>query len=283
MRIGHLDDADLAKKILTFERECWCTMFRAKLAHAAPTDRIRRINIEVSLACNGDCAMCCVHAPEWKGNYSFYDQLDRLLDELHPERIHVQGGEVLVQPRTLRWLEGVRQRHPGMALSLATNGNVEIGKLDVVEKIFNDVFVSIVGFQPLTYKTIMGLEFDRMNRFVSELIRRGTTGVQLKFMLGPLNTHEASAFVDWAASLGPRSIAFGDTSTLNHLRLDAPFNFWEKILQRSSNDLQAALIRNMRRLQEVRTVVLFEPPAAELLRIREDWIKANQLEDIVRL
>lgn len=182
MVIGHVDDPDIVAKIREFQKRCTCSTFHAKLAKASETDVFRGMNIEVSLACNGKCAFCCVCAPEWRGVYDHYERIEALINALGPKESLVQGGEVLIQKKTLQWLERVKKKHSDMQVSLATNANVELDVLDQVERIFARVNVSVVGGQSETYAAIMGLDIEKMRSVVTQLIARGKVRVQLKYM-----------------------------------------------------------------------------------------------------
>ena len=70
------------------------------------------------------CVMCCVNAPDWRGQYDYYSQLEELIKQTQPEEILVQGGEVLIQKQSIEWLTQVKQDFPDIKISLVTNGNV---------------------------------------------------------------------------------------------------------------------------------------------------------------
>lgn len=283
MVIGHIDDLDIVTKIREYQKKCTCSTFHAKLIKAAETDVFRGMNIEVSLACNGKCAFCCVCAPEWRGVYDYYERIGVLIDALEPKELHFQGGEVLIQKNTLRWLSSIKERHPNVRVVLTTNGNVELDVLDTVESIFSELHVSIVGYQPVTYQTIMGLDFERMRRFVTHVIARRKVDVYLKYLVSPINVHECWLFVDWASSLGPQEIAFADTATRRHLNPNAPFHYWDKILERSALSLSDALVRNRERLLQHNVPVYMDAEVQHLFHISSAWIQENELGAIVRL
>lgn len=76
--------------------------------------------------------MCCVHAPDWKGSYDCYGHLSRFIDLAKPEKLAVQGGEVLCQKETLKWLWDVKCKYNDMKFHIITNGCFSSDKLMLV-------------------------------------------------------------------------------------------------------------------------------------------------------
>ncbi|OVE74418.1 hypothetical protein BVX94_00405, partial [bacterium B17] len=114
----------------------------------------------------------------------------------------VQGGEVLVQKKSLGWVRLIKEKHPSIKLSIVTNGNVGLEMVDVVEHLFSEVFVSVVGFQSETYKAVMGLNIEKTKTFVEKLLANNNIEVIPKFLITPINIHEVSLFLKWIIELG---------------------------------------------------------------------------------
>lgn len=110
-----------------------------------------------------------------------------------------------------------------------------------------------------------------------------TTTQKEPYMVSPINVHECGIFIDWASSLGPHEIAFGDTSTRQHLNPNAPFHYWDKILERSARNLREALVLNRARLLQHNVPVYMDADVQQLFRLSPDWIRENGLDDVVRI
>ena len=121
LRIGHIDDPDISERIVQFDKTCKCEFNELRRANPDETRRIALLNIEFSLACNGKCAMCSVGVPEWTEDYNGYDKLAELIDAFKPEELFVQGGEVLIQKKTLNWLQDVKGKYPNTKMSIVSN------------------------------------------------------------------------------------------------------------------------------------------------------------------
>jgi pyruvate-formate lyase-activating enzyme len=116
--------------------------------------------------------MCCVGSPSWNGTYDYYDKLTEIVSWHPPRMLLAQGGEVLVQKKTMDWLENVKKKYPDMLIGLVTNGNVGLNVIEKVEQLFNYIWISFVGFQAETYRKIMGLELPITVKFAEEIVRR---------------------------------------------------------------------------------------------------------------
>jgi pyruvate-formate lyase-activating enzyme len=146
--------------------------------------------------------MCCVDAPSFQGKYDKgnFDMLDTLISALRPNRILVQGGEILAQPDSINWLARLRQGMPNLGMEMVTNGN-NIKQIGYVTDTFDRITVSFVGFQPATYKVIMGMNVEMTKRFCVEVIASGKVRVYLKYLITPNNLHELPMFLEWAIGL----------------------------------------------------------------------------------
>jgi len=188
MKIGHIEDPDLWQKIATFNSACECGEYRLRKCSSGDKHNYQFLNIELSLVCQGSCAMCCVNAPGWKGSYHYFDSLNQLLDYCHPRELLLQGGEILVQKQSLEWVRSVRKQFGSdLHISLVSNGNVNQDMIEIVEFLFNRVTLSIVGFQPQTYETIMGMDIDKVKSFAEQLSRNQKVILYLKSLLSGIS------------------------------------------------------------------------------------------------
>ncbi|MGA9347284.1 MAG: radical SAM protein [Anaerolineae bacterium] len=284
MKIGHLDDLDLSNKIRAFSSSCECGEYRLRRANSEDSMNYQWLNIELSLACQGKCVMCCVKAPDWKGSYNYYDSLTHLLEYCRPKGLLLQGGEVLIQKRSLDWVLSVRQRFgDDIHIALVSNGNVDVDMVDVVAQLFNRVTLSFVGFQTETYNTIMGMDVKRVKAFAEMLSKRRNVALYLKYLVTPINIHEAHVFFDWAVSLKPQQIQFAQASMASYIKKDTEDKYWDKICGRASEKLKAAWVRNKHILQSANTHVVFFEDTLKLYAIDDDFITRNGLEETYHL
>jgi len=280
-RIGHVGDPDILSKIMELEKYCVCS--QNKLVKARPGQDMSGalLNIEVSLACQGNCAMCCVRAPEWHGNYEQYDAIGGLIESCSPAGILVQGGEVLIQKKTIEWIADLKARHPALKISLVTNGNVDLNMIEKVREIFDSVTVSIVGFEPETYRKIMGMELAKTRAFAEALVRTTEVEVTLKYLTTPINIHETSVFLEWALGLAPGSVVIEDAGSLNYIIPDTSDRYWDKIVERTLRDVESVLARNKDSMLQRATKVALDAEARKLFAIDDGWISSNGLQGIV--
>lgn len=233
------------------------------------------------MACQATCAMCCVEAPAWHGRYDYYTALTKLIEQTCPEILLVQGGEVLVQKKTLQWVAGLRESYPSMKIYLVTNGNANSDMLDTVENLFDRVYVSFVGFQPETYNKIMGLDFKKTIAFVENLIEQKKTEVFLKYLVTPLSLHEADLFLAWSLSLRAKRVMFEGAFVSSYIRLGTFDDYWRKIFERTSKDIKTTIIRNKKQLKADEVMIALDSEVVKLLGIDSVFINQNELNDNV--
>lgn len=283
-KIGHIDDHDICERIKNFYYDCSCQRFR--LIKASPEDRIKisSINIEFSLRCQGKCTLCSVNAPEWEGEYDYYDSLTKIMKLFNPDKLWVQGGEVLIQRKSLEWLESQKKLKPGIIIGIVTNGNVSTDMVNRIEGLFSTVYVSILGFQKETYERTMGMDFKKMTDLVEELARRKKVSLILKYLITPINIHEANVFLDWAINLCPSTVLFIDAKTSSYINSNTNDKFWMKICDRTGQKIKKTLIERKNRLLENEVVVRFSVDSTKILGIESDWEEfrvENGLQDKV--
>jgi len=273
MIIGHLNDKNLRKKLLSFDKSCKCEQFR--LRRATPLDRSKyeRLNIELSLDCQANCALCCVGAPEWKGEYHYYDQLNQLTEICNPKSFLVQGGEVLIQRESMQWLQEIKKRFPEIAISIITNGSVSLRKIAYVESIFDSVTISFVGFQAETYKKIMGLDLNKALSFVEVLLKRKKVkNIWVKFLINPSNIHETDLFLDWAIRTKPSVCLIQDSATLNYININTSDDYWKKIFNRTGKKLKKIIAKNKSGMISNGTLILMDSGSIQLFGIDDNFI-----------
>lgn len=280
-KIGNIADANFRDAFFSYAAACSCES--ARLRPIAPTDppAVALLNAELSLACQADCAMCCVNAPEWKSHYDRYPELTRLIDDFHVKAVLVQGGEVLIQKKSLEWIERTRERHPDIKFFIVSNGSVPLAMAPLVERLFDRITISVVGFTPGTYRRIMGLDLDRMRRFAERLLANNVLNVTLKYLCTPLSLPEADAFLSWAIPLAPQTIGIFDANFVQYINLDTADHYWLKIIQRTEKDVKKLLADNAALLAANRTNVVVQTPIKVVFNLNAAYLKDAGLEAVV--
>jgi len=276
-RIGNLRDPSLTDAIEHYDRNCSCDVRLRKKSAQDPTGEERVLNLELSLVCQAKCAMCCVGAPDSKGRYDRYADLTRLLHSQNPDSIVVQGGEVLIQPRSLAWIRQIKQELPHIKLRVVTNGNVDTTMVPALADLFDAYVISFVGFQPETYRAIMGLDIDKTLAFTRALIQARTAEVTLKFLITALSVHEVAPFLAAALPLHPHKLLVAESGMASYVVADTPDRYWRKIVDRSGRAVRALLSSAKTALSEQSTRVYFESAAARLLDLDDAFVTANGL------
>ncbi len=279
--IGHFEDPDLLEKFVAFDIACSCNLARFRKKRPDEEARVDTLNIELSLACQGKCAMCCVGSPDWKGTYDLYNALTTALRTWRPRRIAVQGGEILIQKKSMRWLAEVKNEFPDMEFHVITNGNVDTDIIPVVESLFETMTISIVGFEPETYKKIMGLELAKTIRFAEELISRGKVEVALKHLLTPLNFHQSGRFLDWVVETKPTSCQLTDCGPSFLEFINRKQKFWDIIIERTGEDVRQAIGENKDVFKDGGIKIFITPAVGELFGVTDDFAKEHGLDELI--
>jgi len=283
MVIADIRDAGVREKMRKFYHKCSCDCYVLKKANDADkAPQIKLLNIEMSLLCQGKCAMCCVGSPDWRGEYHLYDDLSRLIAKFRPAELRVQGGEVLIQQETLEWLSSVKTDYPLMNLSIVTNGNVDEKKTELALKFFDKFIVSVVGFQSKTYEAIMGMNFNQMEKFVRRISDERNADLRLKYLVTPLGVHEASSFLNWAVLMSPVEIIFQDSRTTGYLNMATHDSYWKKIITRAGNDLRKAIAFQKKVLEQHNVKISFDTRLLGLYGITDRYVQSEALSDIVK-
>jgi MoaA/NifB/PqqE/SkfB family radical SAM enzyme len=241
MRIGHISEPDFMSKLFAYNKPCSCNGLKMRpLQEGEPRD-FPCINIEFSLACNGGCAFCCVDAPSWRGTYELYDSLHRLVESTHPGVLWVQGGEVLIQRRTLDWLHMVKQEFPQTKQVVVTNGCSPVSLIEECEQLFEKMIVSIAAFEPVTYTAIMNLDMAKTLSFVETLLQRKKVKVILKYLLTPSSFHQLPAFLRWALARDPEGVWINEMGSFIEMMKIEQKGFWMTMLARTAVGTQKVL------------------------------------------
>jgi len=282
MMIGHLNDDDLKQRMVEFHSICYCESYKLIKARNNEQQEYDIITLELSLECQGSCAMCCARAPEWKGKYNLYDSLDLLLKTHTPKKIIFQGGEVLIQKKSMEWISHLKAVYPYVHFLLVTNGNVNVSLAKICKDLFSEVIISFVGYHPCTYKTVMGMNVEAVKKFAESIIREGGIDVTLKYLVTPLTIHEIADFCKWAISAHPQSIRLSNANVAAYLNFSTGDKYWEKIIDRTGNGLRQLLVDQYDAINGGNTKIEIESSLLQLFKVNESFIRKNKLEGYVK-
>lgn len=284
LRIGNVTDEKILDKVRSFDPHyCSCDPFVLRKARRDDEPAYKRLNLELSLLCQATCAMCCVGSPGWRGEYDLYADLRKLVAACQPSiELLVQGGEVLVQKESIKWLEEIRKEFPAIRIALVTNGSFGPEMADTVEDLFYRTTVSMVGFQPETYERIMGLRVERTKKFSERLIRGGKTKVFLKYLTTPINLHEVSLFLQWAIDAGPRMVQVIDSGLEQYIERETFDRYWDKILERTGRQTRRLLVARKEALRAGKQLILIDGASMEYLGISREFLAREGLEESVQ-
>lgn len=282
MEIAHINDNGLEVKLKGYFRQCTCETYRLISASDDDYPNFELLNIETSLMCQGDCAMCCVQAPDWRGKYDLYPSLTTFIARYRPKEIIIQGGEILVQKASIEWMESIKKEFPNIRRTIVTNANVDLNLAETVSVLFDRIIVSVVGFQDDTYRAIMGMNVNKMKSFVHAVSATKRNNLILKYLVSPLGVHEADLFLVWAIEERPKSIMFQDSGTESYYNMNTTDGYWNKIITRSGKRLKNALAVNAYLLRETGISVSFDKSTLKLYDIDSAFTESNKIADVVK-
>lgn len=283
MRICNIKDDDKFERIKEFYSSCSCERYQL-IPGKNERININYLNIEFSLQCQASCAMCCVNAPEWKGEYNLYDSITELVDVYKIKSFLVQGGEVLVQKKSLEWIDNIKNYYADATFNIITNGNVPINIAKKAEKLFEKIIISFVGFQQETYSKIMNMNVSKSKAFAEYLISKNKD-VVLKYLITPISVHEINLFLEWGLSVGAKSLLIDDSNTLHYINYYDKHNYWGKIINRSKNDIFRILSDNIAKIKDNNIIIYFTSDAKIIMAFDnqlEEFIKINNMENNIK-
>lgn len=287
MHIANVEDSDVWERIINYSGPpCRCKNRELRSAGQDEVPSYALINIEFSLACQGRCVMCCVNAPEWKGgeqNYGAIRDLIRKISTVNPiEAVLAQGGEILIQKRTIDFLEAIKAEYPGIKMAVVTNGNVPSDAINRSSSLFSQFTVSFYAFQPETYQCISGLDLSKTISFSEHIMALADKTVYLKYLSTPLSIHEIGAFFRWSLALAPAQIQLVTGGFAQFVQSAEKYKYWRKILAISSKSIQRELLSaDWSALRHSRTKILIDGFHRSAFGLDSDFIERYGLEDIL--
>jgi len=282
MKIAHVTDKDLLSSIRNFYHECSCQNFR--LTKPAPGQEIDvwQLFLEVSLECQGRCPYCIRDASHWRGKYDYYDALTKIFDLLRPKFIPIEGGEVLIQKKTLEWIEETKKTHPDSRFQIITNGNVSLDMVEKVERLFDSAIITLSSFEPETYEIITGMKLERAVKFVEALAGNRKIKTIPKYTLMPQNITTTHLFLEWAINLNPEFIYIHHLAGFKYyINMDTEDRLWEEIFERSKEKVLKTLLKYRDKLIAGKIKIQISTPCLEALGLHtnlEGFLKKNGLQ-----
>ena len=137
-----------------------------------------------------------------------------------------------------------------------------------------------MGFQPETYKKIMGMDIERMKDFARAVIG-GKVPLTMKFLCTPINIHETALFLEWAVAIKPARILISDASVVKYVNMETPDSYWAKIFQRTAKDVKLMLKKYKQHLRRNSLTISFEPSIKILFSLTPEYLEENDLSDVV--
>lgn len=248
----------------------FCSCKRGFAVRSREPLSIQNISIEFGGACPGRCVYCyeLTKRPQ-RAHYPFH-QLKRFLESVEFRGITVAGGEVMIQPETLSFVEQLKDLFPQVSFGLKTNGHSE--NPEIANSLFDNILVSINAFSDSALRLIMGdhVRLDTIVSFCEAIAAESPDKLSLKFLLTPMSLGDLSRFLLWAVKLNPAEISvtkamvFGDES--NRCRTGSSFYglnraYWDDIIARAAKDASEAL----RQADEKNTRIRFGQGVDKLL------------------
>ncbi|HXG35448.1 MAG TPA: radical SAM protein [Dehalococcoidia bacterium] len=231
----------------------------------------RKLQVEVTAACNLSCQMCIVHyRPALPRSASMsFGEFQRLLDSLPSvEHLVLQGiGEPLLAPDLLRMVEYAKQR--GIFVEFNTNATLlsrETGRR-LIEAGLDALHISLDGASKETYETIRErARWEQVEAniraFLDEVKAHGAgrPGISLVMVLMRRNLRELPELVGLAAEWGIPELF---VQNLSHDFSDAPAAAYQEISDFVSRETVLMLPR-----EEVATVFAEASKKARELGVR---------------
>ena len=282
-RLGNIFDNDIFEKIETKNVDCSCALYKTR--DITPDDKInlQKLHIMFSHECQASCVCCHQQKEKMPREEEHLNLLLEVIKRYRPKFITVLGGEVLIQPKTLDWVEYVKNQYPEISFDIITNLCVGEKTIQRAAKIFDDITISILGFSPLTYKEIMGLDFELTMRNFNYLQNNTDIKLRPKYLAMPTNLYELPAFFNWALNQKSEKIylhsvfELAECCNLNH-------PFWKKTFSQIESKLKTILIDNKEKIiSQNRHYISIRDLLAKLLNINEEYINSQGFRDIIKI
>ncbi|MBQ7287035.1 MAG: radical SAM protein [Candidatus Gastranaerophilales bacterium] len=241
--LGNLFDKNIKEIIETKNVDCSCTLFKDRPIQQGEKPNIQKLHIEFSNECQAHCVCCQQQKEKMDNEKEHLELVYDFIETYKPKHITVIGGEVLIQPYSLSWLEIVKEKHPEISFDIVTNLCIGENALKKTIKIFDSMTVSILGFNPSTYNKIMGLNFETTMKNINYILEN--TGIKLspKFLAMPTNLYEIGEFFKWALSINSEKIYLHNIREFKQC-CNLEDDYWVRTFKQIENQLKTILEEN---------------------------------------
>lgn len=258
--IGNLSDPKISEKIVNYSptKECVCSKGKLSSKTELPEKMEPELaSIELSSLCNAQCTYCFQNDEHKGSRYLYYDELLKMIFDLQLKKLIFAGGEILVQPDSIRFLRTLRNANPNIWMHLKSNGCHSIDLINIVNELFDSITITLNGFGTSTVTTIMNVPFSRTKLFCEKICEYETIKVGIKLLASPANVCEIPEFLEWCISLNPDRIII-PSARVYSCREDAPnewlgssFNglnraYWNPLFRRIGDRIKRILKMNIK-------------------------------------
>ncbi len=282
-RLGNIFDEDIFNKIETANIDCECSLYKTRPILSEDKMDLKRLHIMFSHECQARCICCKQQKEKMPREKEHLEKILEIIKRYNPRYITVLGGEVLIQAKTLDWIENIKQEYPDIIFDIVTNLCVNEKTIKRAEKIFDEITVSILGFTPYTYSKIMGLDFNVTMRNYEYLLKNTNIKMRPKYLLMPANIYEAPLFFEWALNHKSEKIYLHNIREFEQC-CNLKDEYWVKTFEQVEYEMKKLLEKYKEHIiSQNRHFISFHPINAKMLKIDDDYIKANGFKDIIKI
>ena len=284
-KLGNIFDEDIYEKIENSDVICECQMFKS--VAKTPQDKINLdyIHFETSNVCQANC-VCCPQ-PKEPLNYEkeLLQKIYEMIERYRPKHIIAIGGEILVQDEAFNKLFDLHKKYPEMKIQTITNLCVGEERLKQAEEIFDAMTISMLGFNKHTYKSEMGLDFDRVINNFEYLYKNKKVQLSPKYLAMPTNLFEIIPFFNWAIDLDVEKIYLHCIIELEHIaNFNTPYLYWIKTFEKVEKQIKDIFEKNQKLIiSKDRHFISIHKNLAEKLNITQKYIDGLNLSKAVKI
>ncbi len=282
-RLGNIFDEDITEKIETSNIDCECALYKTRKILPDDKMNLKKLHLMFSHECQAHCVCCNQHKDKMENEEEHLEKILDFVNKYKPEYITVLGGEVLVQPATLNWIESVKNKYPEILFDIVTNLCVGEEIIKRVSKIFSEITVSFLGFTPNTYNSVMGLDYDVTIKNFDYLLNNTSIKMRPKYLAMPTNVYDLPLFFEWALNKNVDKIYLHNTREfakcchINDI-------FWQKTFAQIEKEIKKILEKNKEYiLNKDRYFISFHSFLAEMLKIDEEYLEVNGFKNIIKI
>src|SRR5574344_163957 len=279
--LGNIFDDDIIQKIKDAEVICECPMYKSIKKTSEDKIELNYIHYETSNVCQASCICCPQNKDKLPREKEHLEKLREIIEHFKPKNITAIGGEILVQEEAFKMLFELHEKYPSMKIHTISNLSVGEKRLKEAEEIFDEITVSFLGFNPVTYKNEMGLNFDVVMKNFEYLYQNKKVNLRPKFLAMPTNLFEIAEFFKWAITLDVDKVYLHNIhefETVANLKNE----YWIKTFNRLEKKLKSIFEENKTLIQNKnRHFISIHPILAEMTHINSDYIEKNGFEKTV--